>query len=247
MRRPVIGITSSHLIDKASHGVFPRHALPTAYSAAVHRAGGVPVILPFIPEAAEQMLELIDGLILSGGSDLDPALFGDAEVHPQTYDILPDRDSAELALANGALARDMPILGICRGIQALNVAAGGTLYQDVPDQFSQEIRHRQHESEIPADQPGHTVTVQPGSLLERTYGAGPIPVNSFHHQAVKGIAPGLVVSGRSEDGLIEAIESTDHAFVLAVQWHPELMFARDSAHLAPFSSLITVAAQVRVS
>jgi putative glutamine amidotransferase len=209
-------------------------------------AGGVPVILPFVPDAALEMLDVIDGLILSGGSDLDPALFGDTEVHPQTYDILPDRDAAELALAKGALDRDMPILGICRGIQALNVAMGGTLYQDVPDQYSADIAHRQQEESIPADQSGHSVTVEEGSLLERTYGNGPVPVNSFHHQAVKDVAPGLVVSGRSEDGLVEAVESTTHGFVLGVQWHPELMFAADEAHLAPFSSLVQASANVRI-
>ena len=116
-----------------------------------HKAGGVPIILPFFGDLAASMLDLIDGLILTGGADIDPARFGDDEIHPKTYDILPDRDEAEIELTRGALSRDMPILGICRGIQVLNVAMGGTLYQDVPDQFSAEIEHRQHEEAIPAD------------------------------------------------------------------------------------------------
>ena len=103
-----------------------------AYSEAVHKAGGIPIILPFFGDLAASMLDLIDGLILTGGADIDPARFGDEEIHPKTYDILPDRDEAEIELTRGALSRDMPILGICRGVQVLNVAMGGTLYQDVP-------------------------------------------------------------------------------------------------------------------
>ena len=247
MDRPVIGITSSQFIDTASHGVFPRHSISKAYSEAVYKAGGTPVILPFFGDLAANMLDLIDGLILTGGADIDPARFGDDEVHPKTYDILPDRDEAEIELTRGALARDLPILGICRGIQVLNVAMGGTLYQDVPDQFSAEIEHRQHEEAIPADEAGHTVTVEPGSLLERTYGEESIPVNSFHHQAVKDVAPGLVATGASEDGLIEAVESPDRAFVLGVQWHPELMFARHERHVAPFAALVEAAAEAKAT
>jgi putative glutamine amidotransferase len=245
MDRPVIGITSSQFLDTASHGVFPRHSVSKAYSEAVHRAGGVPIILPFFPELASEMLALIDGLILTGGADIDPARFGDTEVHPKTYDILPDRDEAVIRLAQGALDRELPLLGICRGIQVLNVAMGGTLYQDVADQFSADIQHRQHEADIPADEPGHLVSVAAGSLLERTYGTSPIPVNTFHHQAVKDVAAGLVASGVADDGLIEAVESPDYAFVLGVQWHPELMFARHERHLAPFSALVTAATMAK--
>jgi putative glutamine amidotransferase len=246
MRRPIIGITSSQFIETASHGVFPRHSVSRAYSEAVHRAGGIPVILPFFSDVAPDLLDVIDGLILTGGADLDPTRFGEQTVHPKTYDILPDRDEAELQLTTGAIARDLPLLGICRGIQVLNVALGGTLYQDVPDQFSAEIGHRQQEHDIPANESGHSVIVTPGSLLERTYGDGPIPVNSFHHQAVKDVAPGLVASAASADGLIEAIESPGHNFVLGIQWHPELMFAHHVRHLAPFTSLVEAAAQVGV-
>jgi putative glutamine amidotransferase len=246
MHRPVIGITSSQFIDKASHGAFNRHSVSRAYSDAVHRAGGVPMILPFFADVADEMLDLIDGLILSGGADIDPARFGDSEIHPQTYDILPERDAAEFALTAGALERDMPVLGICRGIQVLNVAMGGTLYQDVPDQFGPKIGHRQQDRQIAADQPGHQVASAAGSLLERIYGLTQIPVNSFHHQAVRDAAPGTTVSGIASDGLIEAIESPEHRFVLGVQWHPELMFATDDIHLAPFRGLVEAASLARV-
>lgn len=244
MRRPVIGITSSQFIETASHGVIPRHSLSKAYSDAVHQAGGTPIILPFIADVASNMLDIIDGLILTGGADIDPARFGEHTVHPKTYDILADRDEAEIRLATGAMERDLPLLGICRGIQVLNVALGGTLYQDVTDQFSAEIGHRQQERSIPVDEPGHSVTVAPGSLLGRTYGAEPISVNSFHHQAVKEVATGLVATGTSPDGLVEAVESAEHTFALGVQWHPELMFARHARHLAPFTSLVAAAARV---
>lgn len=246
MHRPVIGITASQFIETANHGVIPRHSLSKAYSDAVHRAGGTPIILPFMADLATNLLDIIDGLILTGGADIDPARFGDQTVHPKTYDILADRDEAELRLTAGAMERDLPLLGICRGIQVLNVALGGTLYQDVADQFSTEVGHRQQERGIPVEEPGHDVTVARGSLLARTYGEEPISVNSFHHQAVKDVAPGLVATGTSPDGLIEAIESTDRSFVLGVQWHPELMFAHHTRHLAPFTSLVEAAARVSV-
>lgn len=238
MRRPVIGISASQFIEKADHGSFTRHSLTKDYSDAVDAAGGVPVILPFYPGHAEAMLDFVDGIILSGGADIDPARFGDDDVHPATYGILAERDETELTLARLAIARDMPVLGICRGLQVLNVAFGGDLYQDVADQLSSALCHRQQANGVPADQPGHTVTATPGSLLERVHDGGLIAVNSFHHQAVKRVAPGLVATGASDDGLVEAIEHPGASFTLGVQWHPELMFKRLPEHLAPFTAII---------
>src|SRR5687768_6893803 len=143
MIRPVIGITSSQFIESASHGTFARHSLTRDYSDAVLAAGGVPIILPFYPDVVAEMFDLIDGIIISGGADLDPALFGETDIHPETYEIIPARDNAELELTQLAIASDKPLLGVCRGIQVLNVALGGTLYQDVPSQFSDTIAHRQ--------------------------------------------------------------------------------------------------------
>lgn len=244
MHRPVIALTASQFVDQASHGTFNRHSLTQAYSEAVHAAGGIPVILPFIRDIVDETLGFVNGVILTGGSDLDPSRYGDADVHPATYDIIPARDETELALARAAIERDIPLLGICRGIQAINVAFGGTLIQDVPTQFDPAVGHRQHEQGIAPHEPGHTVKVEPGSRLEAVYGAGPIPVNSFHHQAVKDVAEGWMVSGRADDGLIEAIERPGTLFALGLQWHPELMFAADPLHLQPFSALVE-AARVR--
>jgi putative glutamine amidotransferase len=238
MTRPVIGITSSQLVESASHGVFTRHMITKDYSDAVMAAGGLPIILPFYVDIAEDVFALVDGIILSGGSDLNPALFGETDIHPETYEIIPARDESELALARMAIERDKPLLGICRGIQVMNVALGGSLYQDVPSQFSDTVAHRQQKHEISADQPGHSVTVAPGSILEETYGSGSLPVNSFHHQAVNEVAPGMIATGWSEDGLIEAIEYAAAAFALGVQWHPELMFKKSALHLAPFAALV---------
>jgi putative glutamine amidotransferase len=244
MHRPVIALSASQFVDHASHGTFVRHSLTAAYSEAVHKAGGIPIILPFIADIVEDALNFVDGLVLTGGSDFDPKLFGDTEIHPQTYEITPARDQAELLLARSAIERDIPLLGICRGIQAINIAFGGTLYQDVPTQYSSEIGHRQHEHGIEQHLPGHGVVAVPGSRLAATYGEAQILVNSFHHQAVKQVAPGWTVSGRSEDGLIEAIERPGALFALGVQWHPELMFASDNRHLRPFAALVD-AAKVR--
>jgi putative glutamine amidotransferase len=241
MRRPIIGISSSFFVDNASHGTFNRHSLTAAYSIGVERAGGTPVILPFLPDSVDAYLDLVDGLVLSGGSDFDPARFGDTEVHPATYDILPDRDEAEIRLVQGAVERKMPLLGICRGIQAIAVALGGTLIQDVPTQFSGEIGHRQQEHGIEPPEPGHSVEIAPGTRVAEMYGAGTTGVNSFHHQAVRQAPHGYVVSARSADGLIEAIESTDSCFVVGLQWHPEVMFEAHAEHLAPFEALVEAA------
>jgi putative glutamine amidotransferase len=238
MTRPVIGITSSQLVESASHGTFTRHSITKDYSDAVLATGGVPIILPFYVDTAEDVFALVDGIILSGGSDLDPALFGETDLHPETYDIIPERDESELGLARLAIERDKPLLGICRGIQVMNVALGGSLYQDVPSQFSDAVAHRQQKREITPDEPGHTVAAAAGSALERIYGSNLVLVNSFHHQAVKDVAPGMVATGWSEDGLIEAIEYPGSSFAIGVQWHPELMFKKSREHLAPFAALV---------
>ena len=241
MRRPIIGISSSYFVDNASHGSFNRHSVTAGYSMAVAQVGGAPIILPFIPDAVETYLELIDGLILSGGSDIDPARFGDTEVHPATYDIIPDRDEAEIRLVEGAAARSIPILGICRGIQAIAVALGGSLIQDVPSQISTDIEHRQHNAGIEASEPGHDVSIVPGSRVAEMYGTERQGVNSFHHQSVKRAPERFVVTARSDDGVIEAIETTDDQFIVGLQWHPEIMFEVHDEHLSPFVELVEAA------
>ena len=193
-----------------------RVTLNTAYVIALDRAGLVPLALPTMlaPERAVLALESVRGLVLSGGEDVEPARYG-ATPHPKLEDRDPARDAAELALIAAARERRLPILAICRGIQILNVALGGTLYQDLGSERPGPITH--------ANDSRHSVRVEPGSLLERTLGARAMTVNSRHHQAIRDLAPGLRAVAWAEDGLIEAAEPADAAapWTLAVQWHPE--------------------------
>ena len=196
-----------------------RVSLNTAYVRALDAAGLVPLALPTLlaPERAAAALQngTVRGLVLTGGEDVDPACYG-APPHPKLEDIDQARDAAELALIKTARARGLPILAICRGIQILNVALGGTLYQDLPSERPGPITHD-------GDAGRHTIRVEPGSLLERTVGTRAATVNSRHHQAIRDLAPALRASAWAEDGLIEAVEPADAEapWTLAVQWHPE--------------------------
>lgn len=241
--KPVIGITPSGTRDTFPHGTFDRYALATTYLQAVHAAGGIPIILPPQLGPVDTLLSRIDGILLSGGADIDPARYGDDTVHPETYGIDPLRDEFELALVHAALDRDLPILCICRGIQLLNVALGGTLYQHVPDQFPGGLSHRQQALGIPPSEPSHTIRAEPGSMLEAIYGSSLINANSFHHQAIKDLAPPLRIEGRTDDGLIEAVSLPGHSFVFGVQWHPEMMFQSHAEHLRPFEHVVAAANQ----
>jgi putative glutamine amidotransferase len=239
--KPIIGITPSLSQETFAHGTFERYVLSDNYANAVLAAGGVPVILPPQDNHANELLGRLDGLVLSGGADIDPAVYGDTEVHPRTYGVSHLRDRFELALLREALDRDLPVLCICRGIQVLNVALGGTLYQDVADQFGADLLHRQQDAGIDAAEPGHRVTATDGGLLGEVYRATTLETNSFHHQALKDVAPALCVEARSDDGLIEAVSLQTSSFVLGVQWHPEMMFHRHDEHLRPFERLVSVA------
>jgi putative glutamine amidotransferase len=239
--KPVIGITPSLMRDTQPHGVFERYLLSANYPNAILAAGGIPVVLPPQDGHASALLDRLDGLLLSGGADIDPAQYGDTEVHPTTYDISPLRDRFEFVLLRDALDRDLPILCICRGIQVLNVGLGGTLYQDIAEQCGGDVLHRQQEAGIEAAEPGHTVAATDGGLLAEVYGTASIATNSFHHQAVKAVAPDLAVEAQSDDGLVEAVSLPGRSFVLGVQWHPEMMFDRHEEHLRPFERLVSVA------
>jgi putative glutamine amidotransferase len=211
------------------------------YIDAILAAGGLPILLPAQDDHADAILDLVDGLLLSGGSDLDPALYGDTDVHPRTYGIDPLRDRFEIDLARGAVARDIPLLCICRGIQVLNVALGGTLYQDIADQVGRTILHRQGEAEIDPAEPSHRVRLDGNSRLGSIYGVTSVDVNSFHHQVIRKVATPLVTVGESEDGLAEAVEMPDRSFVCGIQWHPEMMFERHPEHAAPFAAFVEAA------
>lgn len=188
---------------------------------AVLRAGGLPVVLPIgIEQDVQQLSTMLDGLLLTGGGDIDPMLFGE-EPHKHLGDVSPSRDSIEMALVQEMLKKNKPILGVCRGLQIINIALGGNMYQDIYSQL--DVSLLQHAQKAHRFHQSHFVQVKEGSLLESITKSDQIKVNSYHHQAVKDVPLPLIISGVSSDGIIEAIESTEHIFVLGVQWHPEAL------------------------
>jgi putative glutamine amidotransferase len=239
--KPVIGISAGPASERLAYGLIERYRITADYAKAVLEAGGVPIVIPPQDDNDSELLELVDGVILSGGADLDPALYGDADRHPQTYDVHELRDRFELSLLRKAVALNMPVLCICRGLQLLNVAFGGSLIQHISDQVDNPLQHRQQELSILASSASHRVNLLPGSVTARIFGESSIEVNSLHHQSVRSIAPSLSVDGRAPDGVIEAASFPDRAFVCGVQWHPELMYKNHPAQLRPFESLVAAA------
>lgn len=228
---PLIGLTTSWT-DGSGSAV---HTIADAYVKAVYMAGGMPLPIPCLPEnAVAELLSHLDGLVLTGGADVDPAHFGDLP-WPGLGAICPQRDALELPLARSAMDLGLPILAICRGMQVLNVAAGGTLYQDLYSEFPGVLKHQQ---KAPRWYPTHPVEVTADTLLHRLSGRSTIWVNSFHHQAIRDLAPGFIVSGRSPDGVIEAIEYPSAGFVVGVQWHPEAMVSSEATAGRLFETLV---------
>lgn len=219
--RPTIGICTA--LEQAQWGVWDQQAalLSFSYITAIQAAGGLAVMIPPDPELCErpdEMLDRIDGLILAGGADIDPSAY-DAEPHPATKGTVPERDRSEIALARRAIERDMPVLGICRGMQLINVALGGTLRQHLPDEVGHDEHRRNPGSFQNSD---HDVRLEEGSLAARAAGEDLHGTKSHHHQGVDVIGDGLAVTGVSMlDDLPEAIEAPACRFVLGVQWHPE--------------------------
>ena len=235
MSAPVIGITLDRE-EPGGYSKFPWLALRENYAQAVAAAGGLPVLLPPHTDGIEAYLDLIDGLIVSGGAfDVDPALFGAAERHA-TVTTKDARTAFELGITRAAIARRMPLLGICGGQQLLHVALGGTLIQHIPDAIPRALAHEQPN---PRDEPGHTVRILPGTRLHAIVGADALAVNSAHHQAVKDVPLALRISAVADDGVIEAIETPDQPFCIGVQWHPEFELSPGDRRL--FEALIDAA------
>ena len=217
MKLPVIGITMD-AEPPGGYSKFPWYALRRNYCGAVEAAGGLAVPLPHHPDRVDAWLERLDGLIVTGGAfDVDPAMFGASGRHP-TVVTKDGRTEFEAAITRGALGRDMPVLGICGGQQLLNVLLGGTLIQHIPDEVPDALAHEQPN---PRDEAGHSVRIEPGTLLHDIVGTEELAVNSAHHQAAGEVAGGVAVNATAPDGVIEGIEDRRYGFCIGVQWHPE--------------------------
>lgn len=235
---PLIGVTGS--IEGDEKMIY----IKRCYMNAIIAAGGVPVMLSPDPDDAmmDAMMEKLDGLFLTGGNDMAPEMFGDAPI-PQLGEVNPVRDLSEIALTKKAVQMKMPILGICRGIQSLNVAMGGTLWQDLPSQYRTQdgqppMAHRQNRCDFYTS---HSVLAELDTLLYKLVGRKEFWVNSFHHQAVRTAAPDMKITARASDGVIEAIELPNHPFCLGVQWHPERYYDRDETAMVLFSGFVEAA------
>jgi putative glutamine amidotransferase len=243
--RPLIGVFTSErhagalaTLQRCDEAAPERELrLGTPYLRAVEAAGGLPVVLaPDDPETAVALLDRLDGVVLAGGPDFDPFAYGTAERHARLGPTDPVVDAAELALARGADARGLPLLGVCRGLQALNVARGGTLHQHLDD----------HRQTAPAAETAHTVVVAPGSRLAALTAGGTLAVNSFHHQAAARLGDGLRAVAGAPDGTIEALEDPARPFFLGVQWHAEALVA-SAPQLALFEGLVAAAAGAQLA
>lgn len=236
MKRPLIGITISY--SAQDREIF---ALRDDYVRSVETAGGLPLVLaPGRPGDAPDLIDHLDGLLLTGGADVDPELYGE-RAHETVTRVFPERDALELALCREALARDMPLLAICRGHQVLNIATGGTLVQDLPSQWKGAMNH---DPEGERWSRAHDVRILPGTRLREILGTERIAVNSFHHQAVKEAGRDAVIAAYSEgDDVVEAIEVPGRRLALGVQWHPEAFWDKDGRFQPLFEALVKASAR----
>jgi putative glutamine amidotransferase len=236
MKRPLIGVTTSITVDRSPERAY----LNTAYLRAVQLAGGVPVLLPpqLTATARDHLRDRLDGVILTGGGDIDPARF-DEPPHRAVAEVSEARDALELDVVARALVDGRPLLAICRGIQVLNVALGGTLYQDLPSDPGGPIDHSQSE---PRQQPTHRVKIEAGTRLAAILGTLELDVNSMHHQAIRRPGRGLTAVAVAPDGIVEAAElAGDERFVVGVQWHPEELIDHDPAARNLFAAVVEAA------
>ena len=219
MKKPIIGLIPLYDEKKESYWMLP------GYMQGIEKAGGIAVMLPLTEDenTLNTLLEKIDGLLLTGGHDVSPSLYGEERLDV-CAETCPERDNMEKYIAIAAIKADKPILGICRGLQLLNALLGGTLYQDLPTQFPSDICHRQ---KPPYDKPAHRVSLEEGTPLYTLFGKASLNVNSCHHQGIKDLAPRLKAMAFAPDGLTEAVYMPDKKFVWAVQWHPEFAYKTD--------------------
>ena len=240
--KPIIGVTPDFNAGdrKEWGGREPTYFLRARYVRAIEELGGVPLVLPLHADRGtrRRLLQQLDGLLLTGsGPDLPPSLYGERQRYP--FSIVSERRmSFELDIVRLARQADLPLLGICGGMQAMNVACGGSLFQDIASQVSTVIQHRQQNR---ATNLSHTVAVIPGSLLRRIVRSVSMRVNSSHHQSVNAVAPSLVASALAPDGIVEAIESPANRFFLGIQWHPEFLFDRHPLHRRLFEAFLRAA------
>jgi putative glutamine amidotransferase len=222
MSRPLIGITPN-VRPAGKKG--SEHVVLSAYVTMVAQAGAIPVIVPAVTsrEEAREVLARLDGLLLTGGKDIDPGVYGQTPRHPDRL-ASPERIASDLAYARAAIEADLPSLGVCLGIQVMNVAEGGTLFQHLPEDLPGSLGH---EDDDEGNSPDHEATIEPGTKLHGLLGVERAIVNSYHHQAIARVAPGWRLAARAPDGVVEAIERPDRFFCLGVQWHPERMLGSE--------------------
>lgn len=243
-KKILIGISATLLtIDSGSLLGRKRVAVGDDYVRAIVAAGGTPVILPVVaePPCIEQMVHSIDALLLSGGYDVAPSFFG-KEPLPGLEVTCPLRDRFEIALLQQAVKRKIPVFGICRGLQLINVALGGTLHQDIPSLLPGAVQHYQKSA---PDEVSHTVKIKSKTLLEAILGKNELLTNTLHHQAIDKLAPGLIASAHTTDGLVEAFEWKKELFLIAVQWHPELLLTTYPIMQKLFDAFVSAARQKR--
>lgn len=235
---PVIGILTRQDGSATWEG-YRLYGQGRAYCRSVALAGGAPALIPLeLGERAwHSIYRRLDGLLFPGGVDVHPSHYGE-KAHPKLGRVDDELDEAELVLARWALEDGLPILAICRGIQLINVAAGGSLYQDLPAQFPAALRHTCPAPETPRDHRAHPVRIEPETRLVAALGTQELEVNSRHHQAIKDLAPGFAITARAPDGVIEGIEQEAAPFVVGVQWHPENLTADDTRMLALFQEFV---------